>query len=392
MQKSGLSPTELQDEMAEVKEAQQLYKDQAEMLKRDQISRKESTDAYLQNKDRFAKEEKMFDNLTREDLKFLHEADVGILSNEQFREFTSKEGYASRKRQIFDELVGEPQKVGQTKVGKQQLSSMLRRTGSSRTIINPVLNGFKNHYETLKKGYRQIIYNKVNNLATTFPELFQKQQLIRSRMANGGFRYPQEKDPNIIMSRVNGKRVPYLVDNYIKTVLDEILTPANFEIVEQLILGISRMFTRGTTATFMQFAFTNTIVDQVTATGNTQNDYIPVYSAIKELVKALKDPASIEAQYLTEYLVLGGDRQTMVNWQGMSANELFKAVTKERKGILRAVDGINKGLEILSIPSKYSEIMTRATEYVKARKSGKSQVVALEDAGRVTAPFHHVGK
>jgi hypothetical protein len=36
--------------------------------------------------------------------------------------------------------------------------------------------------------------------------------------------------------------------------------------------------------------------------------------------------------------------------------------------------------------------MTRATEYIKARESGKDQIVALEEAGRVTAPFHHIGR
>jgi hypothetical protein len=36
--------------------------------------------------------------------------------------------------------------------------------------------------------------------------------------------------------------------------------------------------------------------------------------------------------------------------------------------------------------------MTRATEYIKAREAGKSQIVALEEAGRVTAPFHHIGR
>jgi len=76
----------------------------------------------------------------------------------------------------------------------------------------------------------------------------------------------------------------------------------------------------------------------------------------------------------------------------MSPNELFDRMSKEREGLLKVVDLLNSGMNILAIPSQWSEVMTRATEYIKARESGKSQIVALEEAGRVTAPFHHVGR
>jgi hypothetical protein len=46
----------------------------------------------------------------------------------------------------------------------------------------------------------------------------------------------------------------------------------------------------------------------------------------------------------------------------------------------------------MSIPSKYGELFTRLTEYIKAREAGKPVIVALEEAGRVTAPFHHIGR
>ena len=44
------------------------------------------------------------------------------------------------------------------------------------------------------------------------------------------------------------------------------------------------------------------------------------------------------------------------------------------------------------MPGNASEILTRSTEYIMARKAGKSQIVAIEEAGRVSAPFHHVGR
>ena len=115
-------------------------------------------------------------------------------------------------------------------------------------------------------------------------------------------------------------------------------------------------------------------------------------SALKEFYKALADSKSEEAQLLVKYLVSGGDRQVLVGYQDMSANELVAAVTKEREGVLKVLDLFSKGEDILGIPSKYSEIFTRGTEYIRSVKQGNSHVVALEHAGRVSAPFHHIGR
>src|SRR3990167_3187209 len=194
------------------------------------------------------------------------------------------------------------------------------------------------------------------------------------------------------MGRENGKRKPFLWDSHLKTIIDETLTPANYGFFEHLLLGVSRGFTKGTTGLFPAFALTNWVGDQVTGTANTVNNYVPIFDPLHKLSKAIFDKDSANAQYLEEYLILGGERQTFVGWQDLSAEELTAKIENERKGLLKVVDAVNAGLDILAIPSKYSEITTRATEYIKARNVGKSQIVALEQAGRVTAPFHHVGK
>jgi hypothetical protein len=75
----------------------------------------------------------------------------------------------------------------------------------------------------------------------------------------------------------------------------------------------------------------------------------------------------------------------------MSGEELLKAMGNEKNGLEIFASALMGGLEILSLPANISEIATRAQEYAKARKNGKSQWNALEDAGRVSAPFHHKG-
>lgn len=362
------------------------------VLDKDGFTEQEVTAAYNEGKDRFIKETEMFDVLVEEDLKFLHDSEVQLIDGSTLLKLQSREGYASFKRAFYDEIAGEEEGFAQIKVGKTKVSSLLRRKGSEKAIINPLYSALKNHAEVTRKGLKQIIYNKMGGLAGNFPDLFQPLQLEAYPDQFGRIIYPQEKDPQIIMARKNYKRYPILTDSFVKRTVDEVLNFQNISIFEQLLLASARYFTKGTTGLFPGFTFTNFAIDQATAAAQTQNRYFPVASALKHLAKGIINKQSLEYQYLVEYLVMGGDRQTFVGWQDLSPNELFTKITKERKGILKVADMINSGVDILAVPAKYSEILTRATEYIKSRKEGKSTIVALEEAGRVTAPFHHVGR
>jgi len=361
------------------------------ILDNDGFTEKEVTDAYLENKDRFAEIEKKYDVLVREDLNFLSDNQVQLLSPEEYTKMVDKEGYASFKRYIYDEVVGEEGgAISGFRVGRTKVSSLLKRTGSQKPIINPVYSAIKNHAEATRKGLKQIVYNRMYAISDKFPELFQQLQL-KVIPSEGRLMFPQEKDPNIIMARSGYDRKPILVDSTIKRTIDELLNHTNLSVFERLLMGSSRFFTKGTTGLFPGFAITNYTVDQVTAIAQTRNNYIPIYDPLKKLVKML-NPENQEHLFLQEYLVMGGERQTFVGWQDLSPNELFDAIAKERQGILKIVDWANAGASFLALPSQWSEIMTRATEYIKSRQAGKTAIVALEEAGRVTAPFHHIGR
>lgn len=351
-------------------------------------------DAYLQNRDRFKADEELYDQLVREDLKLLNQKDVGIVSDEEFAKLSSKEGYASLKRKFYDEIVGDEQVPGKG-VGGARPGSLKARTGSSRAIIAPVYSGIKNHAEVLRKALKQVVYNKIVNMALKgkHPALFQRQQIQAMKDPNTGrMIFPQERDPNIVMGRINGKRVAFLTDSYIRKTMDEILNYQNVGLFEKLLQASSRFFTKGTTGLFPGFTITNYTIDQITALAQTQHKYAPIYSPIKELFKVITDKSTPEAKFFEEYMVAGGERQTFVGWQDLSARELAQKVAQERTGLLKVADWINSGADILAIPQKYSEIATRAVEYIKSRKAGNPTVVALEQAGRVTAPFHHIGR
>ncbi len=380
-----------------VDDAYTAWVDAKKVLDKNGFTAKEVTDAYMQNKDRFTEEEEMFDALTRGDLDFLHDEAVQLVDHDLYRQLSTKEGYASLKRDFYDELVGEDSEnlAKGVRVGGTRVSSMIGRKGSSRAIINPVYSAVRNHAEVTKKALKQIVYNRIGDIGISaqFPDLFQKLQLQAVPQGNGRMLFPQDKDPNIIMARRDYKRTPILTDSVIKRTVDEVLNYQNIGYFEQAFMSASRFFTKGTTGLFPGFAVTNAMIDQITATAQTKTNYVPVYSALKMLFARLSTGKQGEtAQYFTEYLVMGGERQTFVGWQDLTPNELLKAVRDEATGLNKALDLLNKGTDVLAIPAKYSEIATRATEYVRARQKGMPAIAALEQAGRVTAPFHHIGR
>lgn len=374
------------------KKSKEDYEDLKSVLDKNEMDEKTVTQAYEENKEKFKEEEDLYDSLVKEDVEFAHDPDIGLLNDDRYEIFKEREGYAPRRHEFYDDILGD-EEITSTTPGGTKISVFKSRKGSGRTVLHPMESSIKAHAEIVKKGLKQLVYNKIaENIADKFPALFQVQQLQAIPDKNtGAIIFPQEKDKNIIMAIVGGKRKPILVDKYVKSILDDVLTYNDVHIIGKLFMATSRIFTKGTTAAYPQFVLTNIAMDTISSSAQTNTKMMPLVSAIKELSKAIIDKTSIEAQYLKEYMMLGGDRQTLVGYQNMSASELLDGITNERKGLLHGLDLLNKGAEILSIPSQYSEIMTRSTEYIRARKMGDAQVVALEKAGRVSAPFHHIG-
>lgn len=375
------------------KETIKLRDDLATILKKDGIDEEVAGGAYNDYKDDFAPHAEKFDALVRSDLELLANEKVGLLTKEQFVEMSKNEGYATFKRDLYNEILGDqapPMKKGS---GGVKASSQKKRTGSERAIVAPVMGSIGNHAEIMRKSLRQIVINKVANMAGKFPDLFQEQAVIRvPDEKTGMMKYPQDKDPEILMAYKDGKRIPYKVNAELKKILVELLDFKNVHIFEKYLVTASRMFTKGTTGVYAPFGISNMVVDQFTAAAQTETNYTPVLDQVKIVRGMLADRSGPDAEYFNEYLYLGGERHTFVNWMDMSPNEFFAAVTKEKKGLEKVADKLGQGIEILALPSQWSEIATRAVEYIKARKAGKSQVVALEMAGRVSAPFHHVGR
>lgn len=375
------------------------YKELDAILKKDGFGRKDVDDAYLDNKDLFSEEEKMFDALSGEDLKLLNNKEVQLLKNSDYQRMKGQEGYASFKRQFYDDLLGDLDVDATAKVGSTKVSSMIKRTGSDKTIINPIFSALHNHNEIVKKSMKQLVFNQIYDMgaSATMPGLFQEVQVKASvDSKTGKVSFPQEKDPNIIMGRKNYKRVALKTNREVKAVIDDVLTHKNIDTFTQLYVGLSRTFTAGTTGYFPAFALTNLVRDQISATANSYNKFVPLYTPMKRMLDVLRKSDPESSRYFEEYLVMGGERHTLMGWQKLTPDALNSRIIGEKREINKLINRFSKGLQsttdILALPSAKSELMTRAGEYIQSRKNGKSQVVALEEAGSVSAPFHHIGR
>ena len=402
MKVEGLDPKDLatlkkdlRQAVAEHRMAEQKRKALNDILDKDNMSRSNADSAVKLAKKQIPdidKTEDMFDKLVRADLDLMLE--VGLITPEAHTKYAGRKGYVTFMRDMYDDLYN-PRTgalAGQSQMSSKTVKSTKKRTGSERTIIDPIYASIANHDEITRKAMRQEVWNKVGALADKVPGLMQQEKLVTIvDKTTGAISYPQDNDTKIVMARKNGKRIPYEINAEIKTHLDMVLTPKSVDLAEQLLTGASRLFTKGTTGLYPAFAAMNIIVDQFSATAQSRTGYIPIVTQVKLLAHSLRDEGSQNSKYIKEYLTLAGATQTLTGWNELSPDAAKKVMRKEHKALDFIIKAYNAGETALGAASQASEIFTRASEYMALRIDGDSQFAALEKAGRVTASFHHHG-
>ena len=182
-----------------------------------------------------------------------------------------------------------------------------------------------------------------------------------------------------------------ILDTYIAKILQETFSPEDTYIVLKILIEATRLFKAGTTGWFPPFVVANTSLDAISRFVNTRTNLIPLFSEPIELTKALALKDSEERDYANEYLYMAGKLHTRMGWNKVAFGEGTLKGLSARRRSERLAAGMSRIADFMSAPSNISEIAPRLTEYIKARKMGKTQAVSLEWAGRVTAPFHHKG-
>ena len=367
------------------------------ILDNDQITQLEAQEGFDEGKDKFKKPAEMLDELQQEDLKLLHHPDVGIINDEQYNEYSNRTGYVTFRRHNYDEHLQSPDAVEDVKIDKSKnvrVKSMMTRKGSTRPIINPFVASMINHIEIMQKAHLQKVLNVVGKNAKHVPDMIRKTPY-----------YPGiEKDPNVIITRNNGVKAAYILDSMLKTSLDENYEIFNPNVLNKTFIELGRIFRAGTTTLWTPFAIANTFLDQATAYVNSLNNYKPfiepIFTGIPAMVrswtvgttigKAVSIKETADSKFFDEYIFQSGRSHLLINesedvrrLRAPELNEKFsQKLSRFNKNVTTAV----------SMPGNVSELATRVSEYIKARKNGHSQVIALEMAGRVSTPFHHRGR
>lgn len=331
----------------------------------------------------FAKPEKIYDDINNRLLDFAES--TGLKDAETIAEWKAERGYASFRRYIDDEL----DSLGTIKTSsKSKVSSFKERTGSQLDIVDPVYSQILAINEIIGKGMENVLWSKVANLTKRSPEIARRFEPMEAQSAvdaNGKISFPQEKDPGIIRIFVNGKRQFYKAGPEFIAVV-KTLRGKEFDAFVQLLRIPSSLFTRLTTSANPLFAAGNLTVDQFSAVTQTKTGFIPVIDPAKSLLAYMQGDVGLKA-----YLAVGGTRQTLASYFDLSPDEIVHSLTGGETRLEKITGVLDRGLNILEMPSNISEIMTRFAEYARAVKAGDTMSVAMYKAAQVTTPFQLSG-
>lgn len=401
----------------EQEQLQKSIKDLETILTNSKRTKEEVQKTYESGKEIFEKKQKgdpvsvatMFDNLNKEDLEFLHDKEVQLIDDETYAALSGKKGYASAKRVVVDDFLQEGSQQGGMK--GTSVSSLKKQKGSSMAVNSPLHSLMMNHFETVRKGYLAIADNKLGEALTNIPELFQPLPYDAAK----------ERDPNVFIYRKGYKKQMALMHPEVKAVLDNIKTPQIADAGYAISKAISRMTVVGITGMYPWFSLSNMTMDALSAFAQTKTQLNPINSSAKLVLSALKgaldsnmntETLSVSEKQMLDnfkkFFILGGHRQTFVGAFDGSTTEVMQNIDAESKSLKEIAGKIKDGdlsyfstllkrsasgaLEVVTLPSKYSDILPRSLEFHAAKMNGDTDAVAMEKAARVTTAFSHKGE
>lgn len=394
----NMTPQEVGEIMAEIRELAREYKESALIAANDKMGREVAFGAYeegLRDFPELAKLAELHDDINGKIVDMLEEA--GIISAERAQKMRDNRAYASFRRDILTIHTEDGQPVFRP---VDSLGMLKKRVGSELAFAGPLHGLILNFQNAVKISMAQHARNKIYDMVLKDPEFFgpmaQKLDLKVKVNEDGSIEYPQLGDNKILMARKNGKYYPMAVlDNALMDVLSEnLMGPGRVEAFEKAIRTASRIFTKGTTGTYLPFAAVNLPMDIISSFVQTQTKYKPLWDQGRTLYAMLKDGNGEYADYVREYMALTGGRQSLAHMydENAPAPKAYEYLTGQMELKDRVINLGERALDALSAPSKLSEDLTRGSEYARARMAGYDVFTALEMAGQITAPFHHRGR
>lgn len=322
----------------------------------------------------FSETIKKYDNINNKLLTFAENS--GLISKEKADLYKRQEGYASFRRDLSETGdIGSYSSDPSTK-----LNAMKERTGSrDLDIISPIYSQVNAIQETISKGLENELWNKVYDLSKKNKDLAEHFKITNERA-------------NLKFKR-DGKEIFINATEDIMKVA-KTLRGNERETFSRFLSLPKDIFTRLTTSANPFFTLVNIPRDQLTALFTTKTGMIPVVDPVKSLIDLIK-----KTSLSKEYKALGGEKQTFASYMDLPPEkmqremlmDLPKNIRPKETALEKGTNIVNSGLHILEFPSNISEIMTRFSEFKKAKEKGLSDVEAMYYASEITIPFQQQG-
>jgi hypothetical protein len=391
--------SKLSDLKDQVKEMQSILKKDMVLDDDDQLTEESIERVYLQGKEDFKDQEKIYDDIKKHEIEALFNA--RLIDADKKDELLSREGYTPFKRQFYNEILGEEvsEKSGRLQSkgatdnrGVSNVSGLRRRTGGSQPVLSPLLASKYQHQEVMTRTAQQHVYNMLYDNRDKLSKVLDI-SLVAVPDGSGKMALPQSKDKNIFFARTpEGKLAPMLIqDEDMASVLTETLSPESTPLLFRILQLPNQIWKAGTTGLFPPFILAQLTMDSATAAMQSKTGIIPFISPAKELGRAIMVDGP-ERQYWKEYIATSGFLQTRIGFDRTDWRDYGKKSSGLNRKAHMVVNALNTAMHYISLPGTYAEITNRATEYIRARKQGDDMKVAKEKAGAVTAPFHHKGR
>lgn len=354
-----------------------------EIIARDDFSLQDASAVVEKYTDKFKEADAIYDGINKKMIEMAVENE--LIPVETANEMLQEKGYASFRRYIDEDLNA----VGTIRTStKTKVSAFKERTGSQLDIVDPIYSQMQSINEIISKSLENRLWLKVADLTRSNPDIarrFEKIAAVPSIDDTGRISYPQEKQEGVIRVFRKGKREFYKAGAEFQAVA-KTMRPKELDLLSKVMRIPSSLFTRLTTSANPLFAIGNLSVDQFSALSQTKTGFKPVVDPAKAFVEYVKGTDGINA-----YIALGGKRQTLAGFYDLSPEQIEHKLTGGLSTYEKVSGVIDYGVSILEMPSNTSEIMTRYSEFKRAKDQGDSDSVAMYKASEVTTPFQLMG-
>lgn len=313
---------------------------------------------------------------------------TGLVSHDKAEEFRAKEGYAAFQRYVEDEHLADVGSLNLTTTSKNSVKALKAYGGSALQIIPPVFSQMLAINETLIKGHRNLVWQAWAEAAATNKEVAQFFEQVTDKDVD-----PKGRDIQTVY--VKGVRKYYKMGEEAR-LFGEALTPTQIDVVSDIARGFARIFQTGTTTAYPIFALVNMSLDAWVRAAQTKTGLIPIWHDVPTMGKAMLGMVDWMGNMshdneFANFMALGGRKSTYQAQQGIDAdaslgtllNKDWWSKTKHMGEIL---------LQGAELPTNFTELIGRGTEYIRAVHRGHPTNVAMLMAANVSVNFANKGK